>query len=151
MANVTLCQRTFSKLIFVPTNTSGLELICTDSSGNTINCNYVHVQFSPSATSTGLATLFVEPSGNLSYAQNFSSLSNANLSSVAGSGAGGFAIAGIFGDSTSYEYVCLPTESFNKILLRNNNMGGTAAITFGTVYSINSLRLFDKYLYTKGV
>jgi hypothetical protein len=151
MASVTLCQRTFSKLIFVPTNTSGLELTCTDSSGNTINCNYVHVQFSPSAIAAGQnATLFIEPSGNLSYTQNVSSIANTSLSAATGSGAGGFVLVGAFGEASSYEYVCLPTESFNKIILRNIHMGGSVAITFGLVTSINNLRLSDKYLYTKG-
>ena len=153
MANVTLCQRTFSKMVFVPTNTSGLELICTDSAGNNINCNYVHVQFSPSALASNQPSLLiVEPSGNLSYATNLSSFTNPNLSGVGNtaSGAGGFILAAYFGDSSTYEYVCLPTESFNKIIFRNISMGGTAAVTFGVVNSINNLRLIDKYLYTKG-
>jgi hypothetical protein len=150
MAGVTLCQRTFSKMVFIPTNTSGLELTCTDSSGNTINCNYINVQFSPSATSTGLATLFVEPSGGVSYTQNVSSLSNTNLSGAAGSGAGGFAMAAIFGDSTCYEYVCLPNENFNKVIFRNLIMGGTAAVTFGTVVPLNPVKLGDRFSYTKG-
>lgn len=153
MASVTLCQRTFSKAVFIPTNTSGLELICTDTSGNTINCNYVYVQFSPSAVpSNQPIVLIVEPSGNLSYAANLSSLTNTTLSGVgaATSGAGGFILASVFGDVSTYEYICLPTESFNKIIFRNISMGGVAAVTFGLVTSINNLRLSDKYLYTRG-
>lgn len=150
MAGVTYSQRTFTKMVFVPTNTSGLELTCTDSNGTTINCNYVNVQFSPSATLVGLSTLIVEPSGNLSYTQNVSSIPNTSVSSVTGSGIGGFCLASVYGAISSYEYACLPTESFNKIIFRNINMGGVAAVTFGIISPINNSKLVDRYFYTKG-
>jgi len=150
MANANLAQRTFSKLIPVPTGGS-LTVSCVDSVGNLLKCNYLATQFDCSGTVTGGGILFVSPQvGSLTV--HPSSIGASLSSTAATSGAVGFALAsdGVV-VSPIYEYICLGNENFSLINLYNlGSVGGYATLTYGIVQEFNTLRAGDNKLYTKG-
>jgi hypothetical protein len=164
MASTTVCQRTFSKNFLsreLPTATP--EIRCFDSSGNTINCNYFSVSISTASGTTATnpsPVVFVSPhSGTISITNALSSTTFATA--VSSLTAGSLSPLGVCllvtsGVST-YEYLCLPNESFNSIRLLpfTQNPAGTnnafnITLTYGVVTPFNPIKAKDRYQYDLG-
>lgn len=150
MANANLAQRTFCKVITVPTGGS-LAVSCVDSGGNLLKCNYLAAQFDCSATATGGGILFVSPQvGSLTV--HPSSIGASLSSAAATSGAVGFVLAsdGVV-VSPIYEYICLGNENFSLINLHNlGSLGGYVTLTYGVVQEFNAMKAKDKNQYDLG-
>lgn len=151
MASVNLTQRTFSKAVSITEGTP-LSLSCVDTAGNLIKCNYVAVSFNPGSNTQPF--LFVSPQVG-SQVIHPSSI-GANLSATTStSGSVGFSLTGrtqATGGMT-YEYMCLPTESFSIInmhLINSNNptQPSFVCLTYGMAQEFNAPKAKDRYQYT---
>jgi hypothetical protein len=153
MANANLVQRTFTKVIYLGDATS-LNFSCVDSSGNSIKCNYIAAQISPSAANSPVGNVIFSPLvGSINQA---SSIGVTNLSSTAStSGAVGFSISNKNATIASpiYEYICLGNENFSviQLLTMGCNNGAVITLTYGVVQELPTLRASDRYLYNKGL
>ena len=144
MANPTYAQRTFAKIISVPTDGT-LSLSCVDSSGGLIDCNYFEAGYTASTT-TGFC--FISP--RVGSVGNVTSLNITGLTSTAGSGALGTVLYSRSTQSNKSDYLCLGSEKFNIIDLKTSGSGGQVLLTYGVVKPISNARLTDTYIYDTG-